>query len=125
MLTLRLCVSSILAGKKPNMPVPGVAGDKLLSRLPPPPDKEEAVASPRAGVIWSRGYWAYQSGWFVWRDGHWELSRPGQTYVAPHWSPTGSGWQFHGAAWLPQSDIMAASHDDRAESAYDPLAAFR
>jgi len=40
--------------------------------------------------------------------------------------PTGSGWQFHAASWLPQSDPTAApSQDDRTETAYDPLAAFR
>ena len=126
MLTLRLCVSSILAGKKPDLPMPGVPGKKVVSRLPPPPDKEEELPSPRAGVVWSRGYWAFQGGWFVWRGGHWELSRPGHAYVAPHWMPTGSGWQFHAASWLPQSDPTAApSQDDRTETAYDPLAAFR
>jgi len=66
MLTLRLCVSSILAGKRPDLPMPGVPGKKVVSRLPPPPDKEEELPSPRAGVVWSRGYWAFQGGWFVW-----------------------------------------------------------
>jgi len=87
MLTLRLCVSSILAGKRPDLPMPGVPGKKWSAACRPPPDKEEELPSPRAGVVWSRGYWAFQGGWFVWRGGHWELSRPGHAYVAPHWMP--------------------------------------
>ena len=129
MLTFRLCVSAILAGKKPAT-IPAASEDSfLVATMPPPPPKNEAAPSERDGVIWSPGYWKFANNWFVWCAGHWELSRPGQSYRAPHWEHYADGWHFHPGAW--RADAVAGKsskkQNDDANSSigYDVLGAFR
>jgi|SRR5450830_208254 len=123
MLPIRLCVSAILAGKKPA-PLPTIVDPSAVVPMTPPPPKKETVPSPRAGVVWSSGYWKHTNTWFVWCEGHWELSRPGQRYVAPHWDQRADGWHFIGAGWHADG---AADHTimERQAQPFDRLSAFR
>jgi hypothetical protein len=128
MLPIRLCVSAILAGKKPApLPVSVDHTDDADSALKigPPPPKKEATPSPRDGVVWSSGYWKYTNQWFVWCAGHWELSRPGQRYVSPHWEQQADGWHFHAASWHTDGMAQPAREEHRNAAPYDALGAFR
>lgn len=129
MLTFRLCVSAILAGKKPAAITSASEDFVLVATMPPPPPKKEAAPSERDGVIWSPGYWRLSNNWFVWCAGHWELSRPGQNYSAPGWERYADGWHFHPGTW--RDDAVAGKSSKKQSDAangnigYDVLGAFR
>jgi len=128
MLTFRLCVSAILAGKKPAAIPAASEESSLVATMPPPPPKTEAAPSERDGVIWSPGYWKFTSNWFVWCAGHWELSRPGQRYVAPCWQQYADGWHFQPGTWRDDTaEKLSKKQSDAANGniGYDVLGAFR
>jgi len=130
MLTFRLCVSAILAGKKPAaIPEAALKEHAVIATMPPPPPKKETAPSERDGVIWSPGYWKFSNNWFVWCAGHWELSRPGQRYTAPHWDCYADGWHFHAGEWR-EDGVAGKAAKKRTDSSindggYDVLGAFR
>jgi hypothetical protein len=122
-LPIRLCVSAILAGKKPA-PLPSLADPIGAVKNAPPPPKKEAIPTPRDGVVWSNGYWKLTNTWFVWCEGHWELSRPGQRYTAPHWEEQADGWHFVPASWHSDG-ALAQTTQTRRSPPHDMLGAFR
>eukprot|EP01037_Dinobryon_pediforme_P035964 gene35964-42655_t len=121
MLNFRLCISAILAGKKPAPLSSNAAVGAVALITPPPSLKKEATPSPREGVIWSPGYWKFSDKWFVWCSGHWELSRPDQLYVAPHWEHYADGWHFIAAAWRPDPSVGKTARSRDETPAYDML----
>jgi hypothetical protein len=126
MLPIRLCVSAILAGKKPApLPVDVTPATDSILKVAPPAPKQEATPSPRDGVVWSSGYWKYTNKWFVWSAGHWELSRPGQRYVSPHWEQQADGWHFRAARWHKDDTAQPAKKTREKTPPYDALGAFR
>lgn len=44
---------------------------------------EAQPPAPRAGYVWSDGYWAWRNGQYEWVPGHWDTARAGYTRVPP------------------------------------------
>jgi hypothetical protein len=129
-----LSIAAIIAGRFSSLvkPPPKHQGmpDIVLKNAPPAP-KQEAEPGPRAGLVWSPGFWNYVGGWYVWEAGHWELDRADQSYLKPGWQKVIHGWKLQRGEWRVTSVSFikkgnsAKDQDSAAEAHYDPLAAFR
>ncbi|WP_395826626.1 YXWGXW repeat-containing protein [Collimonas sp.] len=127
-------IAAILTGRFSSfISSPAKACDDIsvVLKNAPPPSKYEVAPSPRAGMVWSPGFWNYVGGWYVWQAGHWELDQPDQQYQHPGWQKVIHGWKLQRGRWrlasvnFIQSGVAAKGQDDGAERRYDPLAAFR
>jgi hypothetical protein len=65
----------------------------------PPSPRVVVTPGPRAGWIWSPGYWRWTGHDYVWIDGIWMTERPGFNYVAAHWVREPGGWIFIRGGW--------------------------
>jgi len=65
----------------------------------PPPARYEVVPAPRAGYIWSSGYWNAQNNHHVWQAGHWERERAGYYMTQPSWTQHEDTWQLQRGHW--------------------------
>ncbi|AMO99456.1 hypothetical protein CAter282_1571 [Collimonas arenae] len=129
-----LSIAAIIAGRFSTFissPLKEPDEIDVVLRSAPPPSKDEITPSPRAGMVWSPGFWNYVGGWYVWEAGHWELDRHDQQYQKPGWQKVIHGWKLQRGGWrvtsvnFIKSGLAAKGQDDGAEPRYDPLAAFR
>lgn len=129
-----LSIAAIIAGRFSSFIRPPqkteVETNVTLKNAPPAP-KDEVEPSPRAGLVWSPGFWNYVGGWYVWEAGHWELERTNQLYLKPGWQKVIRGWQLQRGEWRVTSvsfvkkGAAGKDQDSNPEPHYDPLAAFR
>ena len=129
-----LSIAAIIAGRFSSFassPSRTLGGPDIILKNAPPAPRTEAEPAPRAGLVWSPGFWNYVGGWYVWEAGHWELERDNQFYLKPGWQKVIHGWQLQRGEWrvtsvsfIKQGNAARAA-DDAPESQYDPLAAFR
>ncbi len=68
-------------------------------RIGPPPVRYEAVPAPRAGHVWTPGYWDWQRNRHHWVAGTWVSARPGYVYAQPTWVNSGGRWHLYRGAW--------------------------
>lgn len=68
----------------------------------PPAPMVEVAPAPRAGYVWSPGYWRWNGRRHVWIAGGWLPARPGYAYAPAHWvqGPRG-GWRLVPGGWAP------------------------
>lgn len=65
----------------------------------PPAQPLEAVPPPRAGYVWSPGYWRWEGHRHVWMHGYWVRERPGFVYHPARWEQHRDGWHFRDGYW--------------------------
>ncbi|QNK00660.1 YXWGXW repeat-containing protein [Dyella telluris] len=76
----------------------GVSVSVAVGVAPPPPRVEE-VPPPRAGYVWSPGYWRWDGRQHLWVTGSWVRVRPGYVYRPGHWEHARDGWRWHDNSW--------------------------
>ncbi len=72
----------------------------------PPPARVEVVPAPRAGYIWSPGYWVWEDYRHVWVPGSWIVARPGYDWVGQRWERGDRGWHFQPGYWAPRPVVI-------------------
>jgi hypothetical protein len=70
----------------------------------PPEPQYEAAPAPRAGYVWVRGRWTYQSGRWVWTQGYWQRERVGYVWVHGHWERRGGRHHWVAGRWVHGND---------------------
>jgi hypothetical protein len=102
-------------------------GPEYISFAPPPP-RYEVIPAPRAGYLWSPGYWDWRANRHVWIGGSWLASRPGYVYSQPRWEQRDGRWRRQEARWErgPNGDRdhdgvpnRYDRHDNRADNRAD------
>lgn len=68
--------------------------------IAPPPPRVVVAPRPRAGWIWSPGYWRWTGRAYVWIDGIWLAERRGYMYVPSHWERLPRGWVLVPGRWV-------------------------
>ena len=71
----------------------------IYLNVAPPEARYERVPAPRAGYVWSSGYWNAQNNRHVWRAGHWERERRGHHFVQPTWTQRDNRWELNRGRW--------------------------
>jgi hypothetical protein len=77
---------------------PAQAADVFI-RVAPPPLRTELIPRPRAGYLWTPGYWNWNGRRHVWVNGAWVRERRGHAYNAPVWVQEGDRWRFRRGGW--------------------------
>lgn len=102
MFVKKLILSGVLAlGSVALLPMSASAHTAMSIdvRIAPPVPRVEVVPAPRAGYLWSPGYWQWHSHQHVWIAGHWLRERRGYHWVPEHWEAKGAAWRFHRGYW--------------------------
>lgn len=80
------------------IPLAASAAVVYLNVAPPEP-RFERVPAPRAGYVWSSGYWDARNNRHVWRTGRWERERKGHHYTQSTWTQRDNRWQLERSRW--------------------------
>jgi hypothetical protein len=95
-LLIGLCVASLGGISAPLLANAEVG---IFLNIPPPELRVEPIPVPRAGFIWTPGYWDVNHGRHEWRAGHWEHERHGYHYAAPGWVQHDNRWELRRGHW--------------------------
>lgn len=82
-----------------TVPIVASAEVGIYFNIPPPPPRYEAVPAPRAGYLWSGGYWNMRNNRHVWQRGHWERERSGYYRTEPAWTQRDNRWHLNRGGW--------------------------
>jgi hypothetical protein len=100
MLNRKLILGAVIAATLGGASVPALARtnvDLIVNFGPPAPRYEHVV--PRAGYVWSPGYWDYRRDRYQWVGGYWVRERPGYYWDSPRWVQSDRGWRHQGGRW--------------------------
>ncbi len=75
------------------------AATVIYAETEPPALRVETVPAPRAGYVWSPGYWGYHHHKYVWVDGRYVHERHGYNYRAARWEHEGNRWRYYEGGW--------------------------
>jgi len=75
--------------------------DHLEVRIPPPPQRREAVPPHRPGYVWVQGYWDWRNARHSWVVGHWEPERRGCHWKPHRWLSRDGRWFLQPGGWTP------------------------
>ncbi|MBS0446123.1 MAG: YXWGXW repeat-containing protein [Proteobacteria bacterium] len=89
--------AAVLAAALGTTAIPASAA--VIVDVAPPAARVEAVPAPRAGYIWTPGYWNYVNHRHVWVAGTWVRDRPGYVYHQPAWVQRDNRWVLERGAW--------------------------
>ena len=78
---------------------PALAAPFAVVTVAPPAPRYEVVPGPRAGYLWTPGYWDWRRGRHVWVGGNWVRERRGYVYAHPAWVEDGGRWRFNRGGW--------------------------
>lgn len=98
MLLRKIVLATLLAVSGAALAPAQAAVDVNIDIAPPAP-RVEAVPRPRAGYVWSPGYWVWRGHHHVWVRGHWIRERRGYHWVPEHWAAAGPRWHFEPGHW--------------------------
>jgi hypothetical protein len=76
------------------------AHGRVIIGVAPPALRVEVAPRPRAGYVWSPGYWRWSAGRHVWVGGYWVPARPGWRWVPPHWTAYHGRWRYEPGHWV-------------------------
>jgi WXXGXW repeat (2 copies) len=93
------------------LPLPAAAAVSLFVDIAPPAPRYEAVPAPRAGYVWTPGFWDYRSGHHVWAKGHWERERHGYKYQPARWEQRDGKWTLEKSRWDRDGDGVPDNRD--------------
>jgi hypothetical protein len=99
MWTRKILLGALAIGSIGVLPLPAAADFGLWIDTAPPAPRYEEVPAPRAGFVWSPGYWDYHEHHHVWTKGHWEKDRPGYHYNPSRWEQRDGRWGFERGHW--------------------------
>lgn len=71
----------------------------IAVRVGPPPPRVEVIPAPRAGYVWTPGYWDWRGNRHYWVNGAYVRERRGYVYAQPNWVQDGDRWRLHRGAW--------------------------
>jgi hypothetical protein len=96
-----LCSSLLVTSVSMMFPISQAQAQSAIGvKIAPPAPRYERVPPPRAGFIWTPGYWSYAGRRHVWVPGQFVRVRPGYRYSAPRWHRDARGyWTLHTGAW--------------------------
>lgn len=96
----RLATATALAISAATFSVASMAAPVNVDvRVGPPAARHEAVPAPRAGYVWTPGYWDWRGNRHHWVGGNWVRERRGYVYSQPTWVNSGDRWQFNRGGW--------------------------
>ena len=65
----------------------------------PPAARVEVAPAPRAGFVYTPGYWSYDNRQYTWSEGRFIAEREGHRYVTPAYEQRGQRWVFRAGHW--------------------------
>ena len=79
----------------------GCAGTGIAVRYGPPPPRYGVIGvAPRAGYVWTDGYWDWRGGNYVWVNGRWmRPPRAHAVWVSGGWVQGRHGYEFRRGHW--------------------------
>jgi hypothetical protein len=93
-------LAGILLASLGTVSIPLTAGAaSIYLNIAPPEARYEQAPAPRAGYLWTPGYWDAKNNRHVWRAGHWERERKGYHYTHPAWTQHDNRWQLERGRW--------------------------
>jgi len=92
---LSLCLAVAAA----TAPTVGNARVYLDVDIAPPAPREEIVLAPRAGYVWSPGYWNWTGHRHVWVRGRHIREHHGHHWVEDRWEQRGERWHHERGRW--------------------------
>ena len=99
MLINKVLVSALLAIGTVAMPLPVMADVDVMLNFGPPPAVVEVVPPPRAGYVWSPGYYNFENDRHVWVRGDWRREREGYAYYSNRWVERDGRWRLEREHW--------------------------
>ena len=94
-LLLSTIVASTFAAVAPSVQ----ARVDVFVNVAPPSVRHEIAPAPRAGYLWTPGYWDWRSNRHVWTRGHWERERVGYFYHPRRWVERDGRWVNERSRW--------------------------
>jgi hypothetical protein len=117
----KLILGSLVAATLAASALPAAARTEVFVNVAPPPLRYEVVPAPRAGWIWTPGYWAWRGHRHAWVEGHWVRHRPGYAYAPASWVERNGRWAYYAPAWNPRDrdgDGVPNRYDRAPENPY-------
>lgn len=99
MFTRKLILNAIIASTFATVAPAVLARTEVYINVPPPAVRYEAVPAPRAGYVWSPGYWNWRNNRHVWSNGRWERNRAGYYYHPNRWVERDGRWRNERSRW--------------------------
>ena len=109
----KLLLAAVAAGSLSGVALPALSADLIVVEKAPPPVREEAVPAPRAGYVWSQGYWDWRNNEYVWVPGTWVRERPGYVYHHREWRERDGRWELVRESWDRDGDGVPNRADRR------------
>lgn len=97
-----ILLASVAAAAFGAAPLTSTAQERavVVTRVAPPPMREERMPGPRPGWEWAPGHWQWRHGQYVWVDGRWMRERRGMHWVADRWERRPNGrWELVAGHW--------------------------
>jgi hypothetical protein len=113
--TLAAAAISLPVLALPALVTPAAAQLNIVIGTPPPAPIYEAVPAPRAGYVWTPGYYRYDSGRYVWNTGRWMADRPGYRWTPDRWEHGPNGWHHVTGRWDRNGNGVPDRYERRAE----------
>jgi hypothetical protein len=82
---------------------------------PPPAPIYEAVPAPRAGYVWTPGYYRYEGNRYLWTSGRYVADRPGYRWAPDRWERGQNGWYHVSGRWDRNGNGVPDRYESRAE----------
>lgn len=96
---LMLGVAIALAGSAAFVSQDALARVAIYANIEPPALRVEEAPPPRAGYVWTTGYWGWGHGKYVWHKGYWQRERRGYHWAPARWDRDGNRWRYYGGHW--------------------------
>jgi hypothetical protein len=97
---VKLASAAVLALASATLSAPSFAAPLNVDvRIAPPAARHEAMPGPRAGYVWTPGYWDWRGKRHVWVSGNWVRERPGYVYTRPTWVNDNGRWHLYRGEW--------------------------
>jgi hypothetical protein len=99
MLLLAAILASPLLAVLPTEQANAQARFDIRIGTPPPPPRV-IEARPRAGYVYTPGYWQWNGRRHVWVDGRYVRERRGYRWDESRWDNDGDRYRFHRGGWV-------------------------
>lgn len=96
----KMLLATAMAASLGGVMAPALSSDVIVVEKAPPPVREEVIPAPRAGYIWSRGYWDWRGNEYVWVPGSWIRERPGFVHHQAEWRERDGKWEMVRETWI-------------------------
>ena len=111
MWTRKLLLSTIVASTFAALAPSAQAAVEVFVNVPPPAARYEVVPAPRAGYVWSPGYWDWHNNRHVWKKGSWQRARAGYFYHPNRLEERNGRWVHQRSRWDHNRPLGDRDHD--------------